>query len=140
MIDFHSHILPNIDDGSISMEETLNLMKEIRYESAMMYYYNPREGTPAAKLEQIPEEIRKSRLQKVIDLQMIHTEEEMKKQIGRTQKVLVESVSRDSPEELLGKTSRNEKVSFKAEKSLIGKFVQVEILSLNGHTFKGKII
>ena len=122
------------------VEETLNLMKEIRYESAMMYYYNPREGTPAAKLEQIPEEIRKSRLQKVIDLQMIHTEEEMKKQIGRTQKVLVESVSRDSPEELLGKTSRNEKVSFKAEKSLIGKFVQVEILSLNGHTFKGKII
>lgn len=57
------------------VEETLNLMKEIRYESAMMYYYNPREGTPAAKLEQIPEEIRKSRLQKVIDLQMIHTEE-----------------------------------------------------------------
>ncbi|MCI7109389.1 MAG: TRAM domain-containing protein, partial [Spirochaetia bacterium] len=86
------------------------------------------------------EEIRKSRLQKVIDLQMIHTEEEMKKQIGRTQKVLVESVSRDSPEELLGKTSRNEKVSFKAEKSLIGKFVQVEILSLNGHTFKGRIV
>ena len=64
----------------------------------------------------------------------------MKKQVGKTEKVLVESVSRDNPEELLGKTERNEKVSFKADKSMIGKFVQIEIQSLNGHTFKGKIV
>lgn len=121
-------------------EQTLSLMKEVRYESAMMYYYNPREGTPAAKMEQIPEEVRKARLQKVIDLQLIHTDEEMKKQVGRTEKVLVESVSRDNPNELLGKTERNEKVSFLADKSMIGKFVQIEIQSLNGHTFKGRIV
>ena len=122
------------------VEETLSLMKEVKYETAMMYYYNPREGTPAAKLEQIPEEIRKERLQRVIDLQLLHTDEQMKKQVGKTEKVLVESVSRDNPEELLGKTERNEKVSFKADKSMIGKFVQIQIESLNGHTFKGKII
>ena len=121
------------------VQDTLDLMNDIRYESAMMYYYNPREGTPAATWVQIPEEIRKERLQKVIDLQLIHTDEEMKKQVGRVEKVLVESVTRDNPDELLGKTSRNEKVSFVAPKSTIGKFVQVEITSLNGHTFKGKI-
>ncbi len=122
------------------VELTLDLMRQVRYSTAMMYYYNPREGTPAAKLEQIPEEIRKERLQRVIDLQLIHTDEEMKKQIGRTEQVLVEGVSRADSEELLGKTSRNEKVSFRASKSLIGKFVQVEIQSLNGHTFKGRMI
>ena len=121
------------------VQDTLDLMNDIRYESAMMYYYNPREGTPAASWVQIPEEIRKERLQKVIDLQLIHTDEEMKKQVGRVEKVLVESVTRDNPDELLGKTSRNEKVSFVAPKSTIGKFVQVEITALNGHTFKGKI-
>lgn len=122
------------------VELTLELMKTVRYESAMMYYYNPREGTPAAKWEQIPENIRKERLQRVIDLQLVHTDEEMKKQVGSVQKVLAESVSRDNPDELLGKTERNEKVSFAAPKSMIGKFVQVEIQSLNGHTFKGRII
>ncbi len=121
------------------VQDTLDLMNDIRYESAMMYYYNPREGTPAASWVQIPEEIRKERLQKIIDLQLIHTDEEMKKQVGRVEKVLVESVTRDNPDELLGKTSRNEKVSFVAPKSTIGKFVQVEITALNGHTFKGKI-
>ena len=122
------------------VEDTLSLMKEVKYETAMMYYYNPREGTPAAKLEQIPEEIRKERLQRVIDLQLLHTDEQMKKQVGKIEKVLVESVSRDNSEELLGKTERNEKVSFKADKSMIGKFVKIQIESLNGHTFKGKII
>lgn len=119
------------------VELTLDLMNQIHYTTAMMYYYNPREGTPAAKLEQLPEKLRKERLQRVIDLQLIHTDEQMKKQIGKTEKVLAESVSRDTPDELLGKTSRNEKVSFKADKSTIGKFVNVEITALNGHTFKG---
>ena len=121
------------------VEDTLNLMKEVHYESAMMYYYNPREGTPAATWEQIPEEVRKERLQRVIDLQLIHTDEEMKKQVGRIEKVLVEGVTRDNPDELLCKTSRNEKVSIAAPKSTIGKFVEVEITALNGHTFKGRV-
>lgn len=121
------------------VEDTLNLMKEVRYATAMMYYYNPREGTPAAKLEQIPEEIRKERLQRVIDLQLVHTAEEMQRQVGRVEKVLVESVTRDNPKELLGKTSRNEKVSFEADKSMIGSFVNIKIESLNGHTYKGVI-
>lgn len=121
------------------VELTLDLMNQVRFESACMYYYNPREGTPAAKMEQIPENIRKERLQRVIDLQLIHTDEQMKKRVGQKVKVLVEGVSRDSQEELLGKTAQDEKVTFKADKSLIGKFLYVTIESLNGHTFKGQV-
>lgn len=122
------------------VELTLDLMNQVRFETACMYYYNPREGTPAAKMEQIPEDIRKARLQKVIDLQLIHTDEQMKKRVGQTVKVLVESVTRDSDQELLGKTAQDEKVSFKADKSLIGSFIYVKITELNGHTFKGVIV
>lgn len=119
------------------VELTLDLMKKVKYESAMMYFYNPREGTPAAKMEQIPENVRKERLQKVIDLQLEHTKEQMSKRIGRVEKVLAESVSRDNKNELLGQTERHEKVAFEAPKSLIGSFVNVKITSLNGNTFKG---
>lgn len=122
------------------VELTLDLMNKVKFETACMYYYNPREGTPAAKMEQIPEEIRKARLQRVIDLQLIHTDEQMKKRIGQTVKVLVEGVTRDNKDELLGKTAQDEKVSFKADKSLIGRFIYVKIDSLNGHTFRGSIV
>lgn len=119
---------------------TLDLMKEVQYESAMMYYYNPREGTPAAKMEQIDECVRKERLQRVIDLQLEHTHVQMAKRIGQTVKVIVESVSRDNKSELLGQTSQHEKVAFEADKKLIGTFVSIRINELSGNTFRGQLV
>ncbi len=122
------------------VEDTLDLMRQVKYESAMMYYYNPREGTPAAKLEQIPVEIRKERLQKVIDLQLEHTHEQMSRRVGSTVMVLVEGISRDDKTELLGQTEQHEKIAFKADKSKIGNFVNVKITELSGNTFRGELI
>ncbi|MBR4790188.1 MAG: tRNA (N6-isopentenyl adenosine(37)-C2)-methylthiotransferase MiaB [Treponema sp.] len=122
------------------VQQTLDLMKQVKYESAMMYYYNPREGTPAAKMEQLPEEVRKERLQRVIDLQLEHTQERMSERVGTTALVLAEGVSRDSADELLGQTEQHEKVAFKADRKLIGSFVNVKIIQLNGNTFKGELI
>ncbi|MBQ7905474.1 MAG: tRNA (N6-isopentenyl adenosine(37)-C2)-methylthiotransferase MiaB [Spirochaetaceae bacterium] len=122
-------------------EETVSLMKEINYLAAYMYYYNPREGTPACSYEnQIPMEDKKRRLAKIIDIQQEITKTEMKKQLGKTVKVLVENVSRDDESEMLGRTSRDERVVFKADKSLVGSFVEVKLESLNGNTFKGCVI
>ena len=109
-------------------------------DSAMMYFYNPREGTPAAKMEQIPEEVRKERLQRVIDLQLQHTQERMKERVGSTALVLAEGLSRDDTTELLGQTEQHEKVVFKADRKLIGSFVNVKITALNGNTFKGELV
>lgn len=120
------------------VQQTLDLMKTVKYESAMMYYYNPREGTPAAKMEQIPVDIKKERLQRIIDLQLEHTHEQMSKRVGKTVKVLVEGVSRDDKSELLGQTEQHEKIAFKADKSIIGTFVQVKITELSGNTFRGE--
>ena len=122
-------------------KDVLSLMEEVKFESSFMYYYNPREGTPAAKYpDQIPVEVKKARLQQVIDLQLKHTEHVMKSRVGQTVEVLADIVSRDDEKELLGKTSQNERVAFKADKSLIGTFVTVRLDSLSGNTFKGTMI
>ena len=121
--------------------DVLSLMEEVKFESSFMYYYNPREGTPAAKYpDQIPVEVKKARLQQVIDLQLKHTEQVMKSRVGQTVEVLADIVSRDDEKELLGKTSQNERVAFKADKSLIGTFVTVRLDSLSGNTFRGTMI
>ena len=121
------------------VEQTLDLMRQVKYESAMMYYYNPREGTPASKWEQIPVDIRKERLQRVIDLQLEHTQEQMRKRVGNTVMVLAEGLSRDDKSELLGQTEQHEKIAFKAPASLIGSFVNVKITELSGNTFRGEL-
>lgn len=122
-------------------EETVSLMKEVNYLAAYMYYYNPREGTPACTYEnQIPMEIKKKRLAKIIDIQQEITKVEMKKQLGKTVKVLVENISRDNENEMLGRTSRDERVVFEASKDLIGSFVDVELQTLNGNTFRGILV
>ena len=122
-------------------EDILSFMNEIKFESAFMYYYNPREGTPAAKMQnQIPLEVKKERLQKIIDIQLGITRKVMEKQVGKNIKVLADIISRDNAKELLGKTEQNERIAFEAPVSLIGKFVQVHIDSLNGNTFKGSLV
>lgn len=122
------------------VEQTLDLMRQVKYESAMMYYYNPREGTPAAKWEQLPVDVRKERLQRVIDLQLEHTHEQMSKRVGSTVMVLAEGLSRDDKTELLGQTEQHEKIAFKAQASLIGTFVNVKITELSGNTFRGTLV
>ncbi len=122
-------------------EEVVSLMKEVKYQSAFMYYYNPREGTPAAKWEdQIPMEVKKERLQKIIDMQLEITKEVLSKRVGKTVTVLADIISRDNKDELLGKTEQNERVAFVARKSLIGHFVNVKITGVNGNTFRGQLV
>lgn len=123
------------------VEDTLDLMRKVRYENSYMYYYNPRSGTPAAKMtNQISVKEKKSRLQKVIDLQLAITKEEMAKRIGTQTRVLVEAVSRDSEKEMLAKTPQDGRVVFAGEKNMIGKFVNVRLNELSGETFRGTII
>ncbi len=122
-------------------EDTVSLMKEVCYETAFMYYYNPREGTKAATMPgQIPVEVKKERLAKIIDLQLEITKIQMKKRLGTTVKVLVETVSRDDPEWLLARTQQDECVVFKAPQSLIGNFVECKLEELTGNTFRGKLL
>ena len=122
--------------------EVLDLIRDVRYEAAFMYHYNPREGTKACMMpDQIPENVRKERLDRVIHLQLQISSEVMRARIGQVVTVLVESVSRNNPEELFGHTELGEMVVFadKLDTTLIGHFVSAELTCLRGRTFRAKL-
>lgn len=129
---------PNETDEDF--ETLLDFIKCVRFSTAYMYYFNPRDGTKAATMQnQIPLALKKKRLQKIIDTQLLITSEELLKRVGRVEKVLVESESRDDKNEMLGKTSHDERVAFASDKSAIGKFVEVRFTGVSGQTLKGEI-
>lgn len=123
------------------VDDTLDLMEKVQFVTAFMYYYNPREGTKACTFEnQIPMEIKKKRLAKIITLQHRVIKELMSRRLGQTVTVLAESLSRDNKEELLGKTEQDERVVFTAGKESIGSFIQVKLIELTGNTFRGIVV
>ena len=116
-------------------------MKKIQFDYAFTFKYSPRSGTKAAEFtDQIPEEVRLSRLQKLIELQQDITTLKYKEQIGKIKEIYVEQVSKKSDKEMAGK-SRNFKITvFPGDRSLIGKFVKVKITDAVGWTLRGELI
>ncbi|MCD8509814.1 MAG: tRNA (N6-isopentenyl adenosine(37)-C2)-methylthiotransferase MiaB [Bacillus sp. (in: Bacteria)] len=120
-------------------QDTLSLVKEMEYDSAYTYVYSPREGTPAAKMEDnVPLEVKKDRLQRLNAVVNEISAEKNKAYEGRIVEVLVEGESKKNPDILAGRTRTNRLVNFEAPKSSIGEIVYVKITeakswSLNGH-------
>lgn len=120
---------------------TIELMKKVRFDDAFTYYYNPREGTRAYSFtDALPEKVKRDRLAEVIDVQRRISGEIKMQRVGKVEKVLVEGISRNNNQELLGRTSRNEMVVFPAGKELIGSFVKVKLTLLHGNTFIGELV
>ncbi|MFW5727076.1 MAG: tRNA (N6-isopentenyl adenosine(37)-C2)-methylthiotransferase MiaB [Spirochaetia bacterium] len=118
--------------------DTLDLMREVEFDDAFMYYFNPREGTPAAVFdEQVPHQTKLDRLSEVIALQREITHSRKMKRVGKVEQVIVESVSKKKPDELLGRTERDHMVVFPGTTDSIGEFVKVKIESMAGNTLKG---
>lgn len=119
------------------VEATLELMRKARFAYAFMYHYNPREGTPAATMPgRIPDKVKKERLARVIALQKTISRELMREMLGTEAVVLVESVSKRSSDEVLGRTDQDMMVVFPAPSSRIGSFARVRLDSVRGNTFK----
>ncbi|MHA0856047.1 tRNA (N6-isopentenyl adenosine(37)-C2)-methylthiotransferase MiaB [Paenibacillus sp. CMAA1364] len=122
-------------------EETMTLVNEIGFDSAFTFIYSPREGTPAAIMEDnIPMEVKKERLQRlnqaIIDNSLLSNE----KLQGKIVEVLVEGESKNNDEILAGRTRTNRLVHFEGGKDLIGTLVNVEISEVKTWYIKGKII
>ncbi|MCL2208416.1 MAG: tRNA (N6-isopentenyl adenosine(37)-C2)-methylthiotransferase MiaB, partial [Fibromonadales bacterium] len=112
-------------------EETLSLLREAQFDSAFMFAYSAREGTPSAKeKELITETEKKSRLQKTIDLQNSITLERAKLMIGRTEKILLEKPSRRNPNEWVGKTGNFKKIIVNCSDAKLGTYVNCKIDSI----------
>lgn len=123
--------------------ETLNLMKEVRFDGAFMFKYSPREGTKAFKIEDdIPEEIKMKRLNEIIDLQNLIAKEKNEDEIGKDFEVLVEGPSKKKKTEWMGRTRHNKVVIFdNSEKDAkVGDKVITNIFKSNSATLFGKTI
>ncbi|MFA5851869.1 MAG: tRNA (N6-isopentenyl adenosine(37)-C2)-methylthiotransferase MiaB [Spirochaetales bacterium] len=121
------------------LEETLDVMRKVRFAYSFMYHFNPREGTPALALPgRIPEKVKKARLARVIALQKEITEELMASRLGFVDEILIEDRSRRSSKEMLGRTARDEMVVFAADTSMIGQFARVKLAEKSGNTFRAE--
>ncbi len=120
-------------------EDTVRLVREIGFDDAFTYYYNPREGTAACSMEnQIPQELKLERLQRLIEVQRESARIRRTARLGVCEDVLVEQKAKKREGELLARTSRNEMVVFAGDESAIGSFVRVTLTALNGNTFRGE--
>jgi len=128
-------------ENKSDFKDTLDLMREIKFDSAFMFKYSKRRGTKAVEYDdQISEEVKKERLNEVINLQKEHTLYHNKKMIGKIEKVLVEKISKKSVYEWAGRTESNKWVNFNMKNEKIGDEVKVKILSSNGISLKGEIL
>jgi tRNA-2-methylthio-N6-dimethylallyladenosine synthase len=123
-------------------QDTLSLMREVKYDFAYMYKYSERPKTLAERKfeDDVPEEIKQRRLQEVIDLQQAHSLEVTQEQIGKTEVILVENVSRRSDKQMVGRTDRNHKVVFDRGNAKVGDYLTVKITDCTSATLFGDVI
>lgn len=121
-------------------QETYEALREIRYSLAFIYAYSPRKGTPAMRWkDDIPEEVKQERLQKLLDLQNEIGNEERQQMLGQTYEVLVERFNKDG-QLLKGRTRCWKKVIFEGDENLIGTLQSVKIHSYSHQTLLGCIL
>ncbi|MGG4264867.1 tRNA (N6-isopentenyl adenosine(37)-C2)-methylthiotransferase MiaB [Peribacillus simplex] len=122
-------------------EETMSLYREVGFDAAYTYIYSPREGTPAAKMQDnVPMEVKKERLQRLNALVNETCALKMKEYDGQIVEVLVEGESKKNAEILAGYTTKNKLVNFKGPKSAIGQIVKVKITGTKTWSLNGDMV
>ncbi|WP_281887526.1 tRNA (N6-isopentenyl adenosine(37)-C2)-methylthiotransferase MiaB [Paenibacillus sp. YYML68] len=119
-------------------EETISLVKEVGFDMAFTFIYSPREGTPAADMEDdIPYEVKQARLVRLNDTLNVFSKASNERLKGQTLEVLIEGESKNNPNVLAGRTRTNKLVHVEAPKELIGQFVHVHITETPTFYIKG---
>ncbi len=123
-------------------QDTLSLMDIVKYDFGYMFSYSERPNTKAQRKfeDNIPTDVKKKRLQEIIDKQMEHSLFRNQNHVGKTHKVLVEGISKKSKEELFGRNTQNTVVVFPKENYKIGDYVLVKVDQCTSATLKGKAI
>ncbi len=123
--------------------DTLSLMREVGFDSSFLFKYSERPGTHASRFlpDDIAEDVKIERLQRMIDLQNILSLESNRRDIGNTFEVLVEGPSRRSRNQLCGRTQQNKMVVFPRVEGIgAGNFVRVRITDASSATLLGEMV
>ena len=122
-------------------EKTMELVEELEFDMAYTFIYSPRTGTPAARRDdQIDDEIKKERLNELMELQNKISYDKNQKLIGSTQEILVTGPSSNDPQVYEGRTSTNKICFIDKREDLVGKLVNVKIDSAKSWTLEGTVI
>ena len=120
-------------------EDTLDVVRKVNFEQVFMFIYSRRVGTPGDRMEnQVPEETKHQRFDRLKELVESQVAENNQKYIGTTQKVLVEGFSKTNKDILTGRTDSNKVVNFTGCEDLIGNMVDLEIVSEHMWYLKGE--
>ena len=130
------------DESEEDFQLTLDLMREVGFDSSFMFKYSERPGTYASKHlpDNVSEEVKIERLNRMIDLQNELSSQSNQNDIGKTYEVLIEGVSKRSKEDLFGRTSQNKVAVFKRGDHRPGEIVKVKINSASSATLLGEIV
>jgi tRNA-2-methylthio-N6-dimethylallyladenosine synthase len=119
-------------------EQTMEVVDEVRYDGAFTFIYSPRRGTEAAALEnQVPHEVKRERMERLVDAVQRHGRERAQRFVGRTMEVLVEGPSRTDASKLRGRTRHNKTVNFTGL-AQPGELAQVDITGATSTTLAGE--
>ena len=121
--------------------DTLDVVEKVQYENSYMFMYSIRKGTKAAEMtEQISEEVKNERLQRLIKIQTLASKNTSNNYFEKTLTILVEGESKKNKEMLTGRTSTNKVVIFKGTSEMIGTFVKIKVNECKTWTLYGEIV
>jgi tRNA-2-methylthio-N6-dimethylallyladenosine synthase len=119
-------------------QQTLDVVEQVRYDSAFTFIFSPRRGTEAAQLpDQLPHPIKRERMERLVEAVQRIATERAQRFVGREMDVLVEGVSRTDPDRLRGRTRHNKTVNFSGL-AQPGDFARVEITGATSTTLAGE--
>ncbi len=122
-------------------QQSLSLMEYCKYDLAYMYFYSERPGTLAARRfkDDVPEEVKKRRLQEMIDLYRGHSLASMQKDVGKTFNVLIEGASKKNADQLYGRNDQNKVVVFPKGTQKKGEYVFIKVSACTAGTLLGEV-
>ena len=138
----HDMITGFPSESEYDHNQTLSLMNFVKYDFGFMFSYSERPGTPAAKKlkDDVPEKIKKRRLQEIISTQQTHSKFRTEQFINKIVCVLIEKESKKSDLQWSGRTTQNTVVVFPKENYFVGDFVDVKIGKSTSATLIGEAI
>ena len=121
-------------------EETMDVVRQVRYDSAFTFIYSKRTGTPAAAMEdQVPIEVTQPRFDRLLKEVQEIAKERCSRDLGRVMKVLVEGMDDHDSANVTGRLGNNTMVHFPGDASLIGKIVSVRLTEARGFYYMGRM-
>jgi tRNA-2-methylthio-N6-dimethylallyladenosine synthase len=122
-------------------EATMKLIDDVGFDASFSFVFSPRPGTPAAEMkDETADEVKLARLHR-LQARIDELEKQVsERMVGTVQRVVVENLSKKSPGELAGRTENNRVVNFIGSPGMLGRYVDVCITAVSGHTLRGEAV